>query len=49
MNIYLYPADGVNLSSVEYLEEARRLLDAADSDTGEPLIFDDISKTIRED
>ena len=46
MNIYLYPADGVDVSSVAYLEEARRLLDAIDR-KGKPLKFNDSRKKVK--
>ena len=48
-NIYLYPADGVDVSSVAYLEEARRILKLVDECDGnynkeKPLVFNDSQK-----
>lgn len=43
-NIYFYPADDVDESSVEYLEEAIRLLKSVIKDEGEPLVFNDSRK-----
>jgi len=40
----MYPADGVDVSSVKYLEEARRLLDAIDRGEGKALKFNDSRK-----
>jgi len=44
MNIYFCPADGVDESSMEYFEEAKRLLEAVIKDEGEPLVFNDSQK-----